>query len=84
MSAANCPHARSFVNITLLEDEGEKVHICPDCRSARLDGIDEWIPARYGMADHLRSLVPLKRAAESRDHAAMHSRDDDPRWNRVG
>jgi len=84
MSHVNCLHSRSFANTSLLEDEGETVHICPDCRSARLDGTDLWIPARYGMADHLRSLVlPQKKLAESRDYAARTSPDNDPRWSRI-
>jgi len=84
MSHPNCLHARSYKNETLLEEEGEIVWLCPDCKSARLEGTEVWIPGRYGMADHLRSLVlPAKKASLSRDEAAMHSSDNDPRWDRI-
>ena len=84
MTHANCSHFRSFANMSLLEDEGETVYVCPDCRSVRLEGTDIWIPGRYGMIDHLRSIVlPKKKEAQSRDHAAMHGPDNDPRWSRI-
>ena len=73
-----CLHSRSITNTSLLEDEGQIVHLCADCRSARLDGTDVWIPARYGMTDYLRSLMPAKKASESRDQAARHSDIRDP------
>lgn len=83
MSGHNCLHVRSFPNTALLEEEGETVHICPDCKSARLDGTTEWIPARYGMTDYLRSLVPGKKESLSRDVQAHTSPDNDPRWSRI-
>lgn len=83
MTPNACPHSRAFANTTLLEEEGETIHLCPDCKSARLEGTDTWIPARYGMTDYLRSLVlPARKASEDRDHAAMYSPDNDPRWER--
>ena len=85
MTSASCPHVRSFANSTLLEEEGEIVHICPDCKSARLDKSSDWIPARYGMADYLRSVVkPVRDKSLSRDHEALYSNDNDPRWDRIG
>jgi hypothetical protein len=83
MTSGNCPHIRAFRNSTLLEEEGEIVHICPDCKSARLDNSPDWIPARYGMGDYLRSLIPAKKESMTRDEAARTSPDSDPRWSRI-
>jgi len=82
MTQATCTHSRAYRNETLLEDEGEVVWLCPDCRGARLDKTDTWIPAQYGMADYLRTLVmPARNASMSRDEMARTSRSSDPRWN---
>jgi hypothetical protein len=77
-----CPHHRAFPNTRLLEDEGETVICCPDCRGVKLEISDIWIPRQPGIIDVLRELIKPAQASIDRDRDAMFSRSDDPRWER--